>query len=107
MGILTSQLLYSLTLGDVETKTYEYGMLRALGFESSHLVSMITIQSFFFSIPGVIAGIAVALTFNVLIRFFIYYMTGNAVGFGLSTISLYIGIGFGVIMPLLSILLPI
>jgi ABC-type antimicrobial peptide transport system permease subunit len=94
-------------LGDVETKTYEYGMLRALGFKSNHLISMITLQSFFFSIPGVISGIAVALTFNVLIRFMIYALTGNADGFSLSTYSLVIGILFGIIMPLLSILLPI
>lgn len=107
LAILTSQLLYSLTLGDVETKTYEYGMLRALGFKSTHLMSMITLQSFFFSFPGVVAGIAVALTFNVLIRFMIYALTGNAAGFGLSTMSLVIGISFGIIMPLISILLPI
>jgi len=43
LAILSSQLLYSLMLSDVDTKTYEYGMLRALGFKSSHLVSMITI----------------------------------------------------------------
>lgn len=82
-------------------------MLRALGFQSTHLIGMISIQSFFYSLPGVVSGIAVALTFNVLIRFFIYYMTGNAVGYGLATIALYIGIGFGIIMPLLSIYLPI
>lgn len=43
LGILSSQLLYSLMLSDVDQKTYEYGMLRALGFKSSHLVSMITL----------------------------------------------------------------
>lgn len=43
LAILSSQLLYSLMLSDVDQKTYEYGMLRALGFQSSHLVSMITI----------------------------------------------------------------
>jgi len=43
LAILSSQLLYSLMLSDVDTKTYEYGMLRALGFKSSHLVGMITL----------------------------------------------------------------
>ena len=43
LAILSSQLLYSLMLSDVDTKPYEYGMLRALGFKSSHLVGMITL----------------------------------------------------------------
>lgn len=106
LAILTSQLLYSLTLGDVETKTYEYGMLRALGFKQTHIMSMITLQSFFFSVPGVITGITVALSFNVLIRFAIYALTGNASGFSLSEMALVVGICFGVVMPMISIALP-
>ena len=100
-------MLYSLTISDVETKTYEYGMLRALGFKSSHLIAMITLQSFLYSVPGVIAGIAVALTFNVIIRFMIFYMAGNAVEFGLTTTALCIGVCFGFFMPLISIYFPI
>lgn len=30
--MLSGLLIYSLMIGDVEDKTYEYGMLRALGF---------------------------------------------------------------------------
>ena len=107
LGLLTSQLLYSLTISDVETKTYEYGMLRALGFKSSHLIAMITLQSFLYSVPGVIAGISVALTFNVIIRFMIFYMAGNAVEFGLTTTAICIGLCFGFFMPLISIYFPI
>lgn len=32
LAFLSAQLLYSLMLSDVDVKTYEYGMLRALGF---------------------------------------------------------------------------
>jgi ABC-type antimicrobial peptide transport system permease subunit len=107
LAILSSQLLYSLMLSDVDQKTYEYGMLRALGFQSSHLVSMITIQSFFFSIPGVALGIAVAVVLNLLLRYFIYIFAANTASFALTTTALWIGIVFGLVMPLLSILLPI
>jgi NADH:ubiquinone oxidoreductase subunit 3 (subunit A) len=82
-------------------------MLRALGFKSSHLVSMITMQSFFYSVPGVILGIGVAFVTNVLLRFFIYIFAGNTASFELTSASLWIGILFGLIMPLLAILLPI
>ena len=94
-------------LSDVDTKTYEYGMLRALGFKSSHLVFMITIQSFFYSIPGICLGVSVALVTNVLLRYFIFVFAENTAGFSLSATSLWIGITFGIIMPLLAILLPI
>ena len=65
-------LVFSLMLSDVDSKTYEYGMLRALGFKKSYLVSMISISSFTFSIPGMVAGIFVAFILNVLLRQEIY-----------------------------------
>ena len=34
LGILSIVLIYSLMLSDVDEKTYEYGMLRALGFRN-------------------------------------------------------------------------
>jgi ABC-type antimicrobial peptide transport system permease subunit len=37
LGIL---LIYSLLLNDVEEKTYEYGMLRALGFKQRSLIQV-------------------------------------------------------------------
>jgi ABC-type antimicrobial peptide transport system permease subunit len=105
--ILTGILLYSLMLSDVDSKTYEYGMLRALGFKSSHLIGMISIQSFIFSVPGVALGLIVAWIFNVLFRLVIFNLAQNAASFALSTASIWLGVSFGLIMPLLSILIPI
>lgn len=34
-------LIYSLMISDIEEKTYEFGMLRALGFRKSALVKLI------------------------------------------------------------------
>jgi ABC-type antimicrobial peptide transport system permease subunit len=33
LAILSIQLIYSLMVSDVDEKTYQYGMLRALGFK--------------------------------------------------------------------------
>lgn len=68
---------------------------------------MITIQSFFYSIPGICLGVAVALVTNVILRYFIYVFAENTSDFALSSTSLWIGITFGIVMPLLAILLPI
>ena len=40
--ILSILLIYSLMLSDVDEKTYEYGMIRALGFQHKSLITMIT-----------------------------------------------------------------
>lgn len=68
---------------------------------------MIMLQSLIYSVPGIILGLAVALTLNVAIRFLLFSISSNALGYGLSATSLYIGITFGIIMPMISILLPI
>jgi ABC-type antimicrobial peptide transport system permease subunit len=41
LAILCAQLIYSLMLSDVEEKTFEFGMLRALGFNTSNLMATI------------------------------------------------------------------
>lgn len=51
MGVLA---IYSLVLGDVEAKTYEYGMLRVLGLQHSTLAHLLSIQSVTFSLPGTV-----------------------------------------------------
>ena len=64
-------------LSDVDGKTYEYGMLRALGFKKTHLIAMVTINSFFFSIPGVVGGVLVAFVMNIFMRLVIFLMAEN------------------------------
>ena len=43
LAILSIQLIYSLMLSDVEEKTYQYGMLRALGFRNKNLIGLISL----------------------------------------------------------------
>ena len=94
-------------LSDVDQKTYEYGMLRALGFKEGHLMSLITIQSFFYSVPGVCCGLVVAVIVNMIFRFLIYYFASNALSFWVTLAAVIFGVIFGLIMPLLAIILPV
>ncbi len=59
-------------LSDVDEKTYQYGMLRALGFRNKNLISLISMQSFSFSIPGLLGGLLVAYFLNIIARFFVF-----------------------------------
>lgn len=52
LGLLGVLVIYALVLGDVEAKTYEYGMLRALGMRSRMLVQLLSTQTTFFAMPG-------------------------------------------------------
>jgi len=59
-------------LSDVEEKTFEFGMLRALGFNTKNLMMTIFIQAFTFSIPGLITGIIMSAILNYIVRDVLY-----------------------------------
>ena len=100
-------LVFSLMLSDVDGKTYEYGMLRALGFKKPYLVTMISLSSFSFSIPGMLCGVCVAFIMNVGLREAIFLESSNSMDYALTSSSLALGISFGIIMPFLANYLPI
>jgi len=106
LGTLVAQLLYSLILADVDTKTYTFGMLRALGMTKPKLMSLITIQSSFFSIPGFIGGIVVAYVLNVTLRFVIFTVSFNYTNFALDGWCWLLAVIFGLFVPMLANILP-
>ena len=107
LAILSTMLIYSLMLQDVSSKTYEYGMLRALGFKKVHLVGVISIKSLGFSIPGLILGILIASLLNICLREIIFIESLNALDYTLTPSSAIIGITFGLLTPLFANYWPI
>jgi predicted lysophospholipase L1 biosynthesis ABC-type transport system permease subunit len=107
LAILCAQLIYSLMLSDVEEKTYEFGMLRALGFNTSNLMATIIIQALTFAIPGLISGIVVAAVMNLGMRKVLYNLTNNTSTYELSKPSVIIGFCIGFFLPLISNIVPI
>eukprot|EP00494_Astrolonche_serrata_P018129 UN18321 len=57
LGVL---LIYSLLLNDVDSRTYEYGMLRSLGMKQILLVEIINWKSLSFALPGLGIGLLFA-----------------------------------------------
>ena len=94
-------------LSDVEEKTYEFGMLRALGFNTSNLMVTIILQAFTFAIPGLVSGIIVAAVMNLGMRHVLYNLTNNTSSYELSTPSVLIGFSIGFFLPLISNIIPI
>jgi ABC-type antimicrobial peptide transport system permease subunit len=107
LGILSVVLIYSLMLSDVDEKTYEYGMLRALGFRNKNLMALISLQSFAFSIPGLCGGLLVAYFLNLIVRYFIFVFAQNNTDYSLSPGSVILGTALGIFLPMLSNIIPI
>lgn len=107
LAILSTQLIYSLMLSDVEEKTYEFGMLRALGFNTQNVAVTIVVQAISFALPGLIIGFIMALILNAIVRHILYDITKNYDTYWLSAGSVIIGIVIGTFIPLLSNIIPI
>lgn len=107
LAILSTQLIYSLMLSDVEEKTYEFGMLRALGFNTKNIMFTIIIQATMFMVPGVISGIMMSTILNMGLRHTLYTLTSNYSYYGLSEKAIWVGVSIGVCIPMLSNIIPI
>ena len=54
--VLSVLLIYSLLMISVESKTFEFGVMRMMGLSNTGIITMIVMQGFMFVIPSVIAG---------------------------------------------------
>mmetsp|Transcript_2325 Transcript_2325/g.3973 ORF Transcript_2325/g.3973 Transcript_2325/m.3973 type:complete len:755 (-) Transcript_2325:38-2302(-) len=107
LAVLCCQLIYSLMLSDVEEKTYEFGMLRALGFNRKNILYTIIVSALTFSVPGILTGLLVAAAFNAEMRYLLYMLVENKSGYGLTESSIIIGVTLGIVLPLFSNVVPI
>lgn len=64
MVFLSTLVIYSLMISDVNELTYQFAMMRALGFKKGHVLTFVVFQAFSFAIPGVILGLIIAFILN-------------------------------------------
>lgn len=95
-------------LSKVEEKTYEYGMLRALGLEKIQLIQVIVSQAFYFAIPALIVGLLLSFFAGVGVS---YYFQWLAIlpppNWMLNTWAIVIPIIVGLSIPLIANIVPI
>ena len=72
LSLLSIMLIYSLMVADVDSKTYEMGMLRALGLKWMSICYINSFQSFLFSLPGILFGLLISGFLNVIVVYVIY-----------------------------------
>ncbi len=106
--ILGCMLIYSLLLSNVNDKTYEYGMLRALGLERNSLVGLLFVTAFFFTIPGVSLGLLGAWLLGVPLSLLLQVFTKAALGeYALPWSAIVLGVVVGLVMPVIANIGPI
>ena len=104
---LSTLLVFSLLLNDVETKTYEYGMLRALGMRKSNLLQILFTKSLLFSIFGVGIGLFVAFLVSIPVTDMITGISDVSAHYSVSGTAAIVATVVGVVMPLIASTVPI
>lgn len=59
---LSVLLIYSLLMLSVESKSFEFGVMRMVGLSKDNIILLVILQSFMFVIPSIISGFALSLT---------------------------------------------
>ena len=104
MGVM---LIYSLLLSDVEDKTYEYGMLRALGLPHNALIELLLIQALFYAIPGITFGLIISQLLSAPIIYFMVQYSSVPASYLLQVDTIVLGCTLGILMPIISNIAPI
>jgi ABC-type antimicrobial peptide transport system permease subunit len=104
---LSVLLIYSLLMLSVESKSFEFGVMRMVGLSKDNIIILVILQSFMFVVPSIISGFAVSLTALQIGKY--YAETQMQMDFEAipSAFSVMQALFLSTMIPLLSSLLPI
>jgi ABC-type antimicrobial peptide transport system permease subunit len=105
--LLSFILIFSLMQTDVEERKYEFAVLRTLGLRNNSLITLITIQSLFFSVPGIILGFTLKVVLLYLTQLGIISMTKINLEVQIESRTVLLGVITGLFIPFLSNIAPI
>eukprot|EP01114_Cavostelium_apophysatum_P002845 TRINITY_DN1253_c0_g3_i1.p1 TRINITY_DN1253_c0_g3~~TRINITY_DN1253_c0_g3_i1.p1 ORF type:complete len:1241 (+),score=361.47 TRINITY_DN1253_c0_g3_i1:25-3723(+) len=105
--VLGALLIYSLLLTNVEEKTYEYGMLRAMGMKQYILIQLLTLQSLSFSVPAILIGLFLSFLGFIPVAKIIADFSISPLDVRMGTTAALLGVTLGLCMPLIAIVGPI
>ena len=100
-------LIYSLMLTDVNERTFEFGMLRALGLKRLSIIGLVLIQALIFIFPGVLISLAISYLLNLVMYMVIFKYTNSYMSFDLPWEAIVLGVCIGTFLPILSNTMPI
>lgn len=107
LALLGAVVIYALVLGDVEAKTYELGMLRALGLKHATLAELLGIQTLAFAAPGIALGLTVSSLLNLVIVAVLQWYAGVSVSSAMYPKAWIYGVVLGAAVPAIAVIVPI
>ncbi|KAI9140468.1 FtsX-like permease family-domain-containing protein [Paraphysoderma sedebokerense] len=107
LGGLGVFLIYSLLMVSVETKTYELGIFRMVGMKRPIVLQLLMLQAMSYSLPALVIGLIVSQCGFLYLRVVYSDFFRVTVGYYLTPSSVFLAILMGVLVPVLSSILPI
>jgi ABC-type antimicrobial peptide transport system permease subunit len=105
--VISTIVINQMMMTDVEERTYEFAMLRTLGFNNYSFIVLINIQTLIYSVPATIMGFILLFIFNSGMRLILYFILGISVDIHIQQYTYMLGILTGIIIPLVSNIFPI
>lgn len=104
LGVLV---VYALALGDVESKQFELGMLRALGLRHMTLAHLLSLHTIAFAVPGLCLGLAVASVSHAGLASVLSAFAALRLPTALPQPALILGLCLGVLTPAVAVIIPL
>lgn len=104
---LSILLIYSLMLGNLGEKMYEYGMLRALGMRNKTLIGLLFGQAMAFALPGMSLGFLLAWIVGILGKYYLATYVHLAISYSMALSAIEIGLVLGIGMPIVANIVPV
>eukprot|EP01062_Namystynia_karyoxenos_P059026 TRINITY_DN50458_c0_g1_i1.p1 TRINITY_DN50458_c0_g1~~TRINITY_DN50458_c0_g1_i1.p1 ORF type:complete len:1108 (+),score=417.64 TRINITY_DN50458_c0_g1_i1:67-3324(+) len=104
---LSVLLIYSLLMINVETRTFELGVLRMVGMRRSELIQLVLTQAFFYALPAWTVGLIVGQVVWYMVRQALQESLLMELSTGLDGFAVGIATLVGIGIPLLSSVIPI
>ena len=106
MFIVDMIVIYSMMITDVEERTYEFAMLRTLGFQNSSLVVLLFVQALFISLPATLIGFVLLNIFTSLAQVILYTHVNISLVVPVHQTTIMLGLLTGVGVPFFSNIYP-
>lgn len=104
--LLSYILINSLMQTDVEERRYEFGVMRTLGLKNQSLITLISVQTLFFSIPGIIGGFSFMFVLVKIVQHVMSSVVLFDIEIEFTYLTFVIGIITGLVIPFISNVKP-
>eukprot|EP00667_Euglena_gracilis_P001379 EG_transcript_1379 len=107
LTLLSITLIYSLLMINVESRTFELGVLRMIGMHRHHVMQLVLTQSYFYAIPAWLLGLIMGQSAFALINLWLKDVLLVSLSLVLSPLGWTVATLLGLVIPALASVLPI